>query len=99
MTTQSTVAPPSPGHIVMLATLAQRGPLAMESVIRKRNRLTMPTFRSQNRPILASGANRASHSFLRLAENFEIRQLTDVLQCKLQQHFSCHRSLCAKGTR
>src|SRR3954451_19634500 len=53
MTTQSTVivAPLSPSHIVMLAMLAQQGPLAKESVMRKRNRLTEPKFRSQNLPI------------------------------------------------
>lgn len=53
MTTQSTVivAPLSPSHIVMVAMLAQHGPLAKESVIRKWNRLTEPKFRSQNLPI------------------------------------------------
>ena len=53
MTTQSTVmvAPPSPIHIVIEAMLAQHGPLAKESVIRKWNRLIAPKFLSQNRPI------------------------------------------------
>src|SRR5439155_8930210 len=49
MTTQSTaiVTPLSPSHIVMLAMLAQHGPLAKRSVMRKWNRLTKPKFRSR----------------------------------------------------
>ena len=49
MTTQSTVivTPLSPSHIVMLAMLAQHGPLAKESVMRKWNRLTKPTISSE----------------------------------------------------
>src|SRR6185437_10913743 len=53
MTTQSTVivAPLSPSHIVIFAMLAQHGPLANESVIRKWNRLTAPKFSSHHRLI------------------------------------------------
>src|SRR5436190_2246381 len=100
MTTQSTVivAPPSPSHIVMLAMLAQAGPFAKESVIRKWNRLTKPKFRSQNLPIPScpwcpwpSGSSREGPTDpappRRGRAALDVRQLTDVLHCNLQQHF------------